>query len=208
MTIQEQAPSLHPHPGRVLWVGVGFCVLAGVALAALVGHQVLQGESDHNTAMLVAASAAALLSALALSGQSTRPDRAPGRVLRHLSGLAGPSVAVVLAAMGTWVALGPGASECTGSYLWWTGLPPSWECRIAFGAGALLVWGILLFAWGAHLTKHHGDRGLPRVLQNIGKAMLLLPLAPLLLLLIAGALLKAGADWLGSGRSPSDPPTL
>lgn len=114
----------------------------------------------------------------------------------------GPALTIVLAGLGTWVALGPGTRTCSGGYLGWTGLPPEWECRFVFGAGALIVWGALLYGWGAHLVERHGDRGLPRWIRRVGMGLLLLPLLPLLLLLIVGALLKGASEKIFGGGKP------
>lgn len=68
------------------------------------------------------------------------PDEAPRwmHVMHHMTGVA---VLALLAAIGSWVAFGPGprsftaSSSLTGSFD-----PGEWAGRVAFGLGALLVW--------------------------------------------------------------------
>ncbi len=112
----------------------------------------------------------------------------------------GPLVLMGLLTISHWVAFGPGARECTGSL----SIPfiSSWvpvgglQCRWAFAAGALFFDGVL----GGMLLSNAADRwleGTPhKVVDGLGKAMILLVLSPLIIPLLGISLVKALGEKL------------
>jgi hypothetical protein len=104
---------------------------------------------------------------------------------------------VGLAAIGNWIAFGAGVRECSGGpsgavpYSWDTG---NIECLAAFGIGALIIDGMLVWMLGTGLRKAGMDGPLPIWIERIGKAMLLVALAPIVLLLIVLTAGKAFAE--------------
>lgn len=119
------------------------------------------------------------------------------------------SVAAILilasfAAIATWIAVGPGTRGCTGSF---SGIffassrgADELECRIAFGIGAAMLDGLLLWGIGAALAKLLGPGLLPQAVEKTGQGIVILTLSPLLLMLVVFGLGKALAEGLREYR--------
>lgn len=62
----------------------------------------------------------------------------------------GPAIIACMAIIPTWIAFGPGDRQCSGGlsilgFLFHRPTIGQIECRIAFGFGAVLMWGMLIF---------------------------------------------------------------
>lgn len=113
------------------------------------------------------------------------------------------------AAIGNWVAFGPGPRACSMEIEGMFGtVRPTGElsCRIAFGIGAMMVNGCLIWIAGLGVAKLGGESGLSKALVRLGLAVLLLALAPVLLLpvlyLIGRGLIDGFAAYRATGRWP------
>lgn len=131
-----------------------------------------------------AAGGAFLLAGLAIGvGQSER--------LRWMGTVAGLLCAAALAAIGNWIAFGVGVRECSstlsGVFFNASRGAGNVECRIAFGIGAVMLDGMLLWGLGAALGKQFGPGLAQRAIANVGKAITLTAISPLLLLLLVVA---------------------
>ncbi len=125
---------------------------------------------------------------------------AQGSPARHaVAEAAGFAVAVGLAVLAHWVALGPGRRACTStlSAFWVTTWrrAPELECRIAFGVGALMLDAVLLLMLVHALGRRLGPYRLGRALERAGQALLVGTLLPFVVLVALLAL--AGAAWHG-----------
>jgi hypothetical protein len=201
MTTSDQRP-LSP-AGRVI---VGLAALAAGVLPILAALDLgpLHHEDIHGPPWIAgAAGAAFVLAGLAIViGSSAR--------MRWLGSLAGLLCVAALAAVGNWIAFGVGERQCTGtlSAFFWTSsrVAGNLECRLAFGIGAALLDGMLLWGAGAALVTHFGAALLPRAIQAIGKAIVLTALAPFLLVLVVAVLAKGLAasarEYWQTGRWP------
>jgi hypothetical protein len=113
------------------------------------------------------------------------------------------------ASIGNWIAFGVGPRQCSGGIsgmLFTSSNAAEIECRAAFGIGALLLDGILVWALGIGLCKVGMDGRLPLWIQKIGQGMLLIALAPILLLLfvvtMGRALFESFLVYRHTGRWP------
>lgn len=114
------------------------------------------------------------------------------------------------AAMGNWIAFGPGSRECTGGFTAFlftqTRAAAAWECRIAFGIGACIMNGLLAWMLASGLARLAGPGRLADGLEKLGKGMLLLGLSPVLIpmiaFLIGKSALEACAAYLRTGKWP------
>ena len=75
----------------------------------------------------------------------------------EISNLLGPMIIFAMAIIPTWIAFGPGPRHCSGGFsflglLFHQENTGDIECRIAFGFGALLLWGMLIAAAWYTLT--------------------------------------------------------
>ena len=114
-------------------------------------------------------------------------------------GLFGVLALAGLAAIGNWVAFGPGPRACSGSislsWLWGAADFSGLACRISFGLGALITDAFLCWMIVSLLQKALG--GPPRLARLLKAAEWLIMaslvpiLLPLLLFLVAGAALGA-----------------
>ena len=68
-----------------------------------------------------------------------------------LNNYLGPAIMVCLAIIPTWIGFGPGERHCSGGMSFFglslhlSFLPSDFGCRAAFGAGAILIWLLLVF---------------------------------------------------------------
>jgi hypothetical protein len=127
-----------------------------------------------------------------------------------LAGVLVFAVIAGLAAIGNWIAFGPGPRACGAAFF--TGIFTSsraggdLECRIAFGIGALIMNGILVWMLAAGLRRIMGPGPVLDRMERIGQGFLLLALAPILLpmlIFLAGkSLFEAVAHYMGTGQWP------
>jgi len=106
--------------------------------------------------------------------------------------LSGALVFLILgafAAIGNWIAFGPGPRECSGGFTAFLftsrHAAAEIECRVAFGIGACLLNGMLIMMLAHGLGKIAGPGRLADALEKTGKGVLLLTLAPILIPLLA-----------------------
>jgi hypothetical protein len=126
----------------------------------------------------------------------------------------GIAMFVGLAAVAHWVAFGGGdRSGCSGGLsavgIGVSGPVPDWECRAAFGYGALLMDFMFLRGSAWWIARRHPGRRSIRVFEKIsewGMGLMLLPLLLLVWLLTSGkdraaALIGHLPRWRGSRKS-------
>jgi hypothetical protein len=134
-----------------------------------------------------------------------------GERLRH-GALAHGLMALILgsfAAIGSWVAFGPGPRACTIAFEGFL-FDAAWSneivCRVGFGIGAIMVDGLVLVTLAAALRALIGPGAMPRATETLGIALIVIALAPILLpTLIFGLgkiLLESCATWRATGRWP------
>ena len=116
---------------------------------------------------------------------------------------AGYAMAIGLAAIGNWVAFGPGTRACT-STLSFFGFgtwrrAPDLECRIAFGIGALMTDAIVLMMAADAVRRLLGPGLWVTALERAGRAGLVVTISPFLLLLVILMLVRAG--WEAISRA-------
>jgi hypothetical protein len=134
-----------------------------------------------------------------------------GERLRH-SALSHGLMAIILgsfAAIGSWIAFGPGPRACTIAF---EGLlfDAAWSndlaCRVGFGIGAIMVDGMVLAVLAGALRSLIGPGALPRAIETLGVALIVIALAPILLPMIlfgvGKILLESYATWRATGRWP------
>lgn len=134
-------------------------------------------------------------------------ERARDSVLSHLLVLA---IIAGFAAVANWIAFGPGLRECSGGFSGFF-FSSSYdagniECRVAFGIGAGMLNGMLIWMLAATLRKLTGPGLLPDLIEKLGKAILLLSVLPILLVLVAGlvgkSLFEAWREYRKTGKWP------
>jgi hypothetical protein len=112
----------------------------------------------------------------------------PSERFRWLGSVVGLLCAASMAAISNWIAFGVGERECTSSisgfFFTSSRAAGDFECRLAFGIGAVMVDGIVLWGVDAALGKQFGPGLVPRAIENVGKAIFLIAIAPFLLLLV------------------------
>jgi hypothetical protein len=90
------------------------------------------------------------------------------------------------AAIGNWIAFGPGPRACSGgvSFLFFQGSAAAgeMECRVAFGFGAVLLDAILVGGALTGLAKLSGSEAWTRRTESVTKGLLGVVLSPLILL--------------------------
>lgn len=123
---------------------------------------------------------------------------------KWISSLAVIVILASFAGIGTWIAFGPGTRACTGSF---SGIffassrgAAELECRIAFGIGAAMLNGLLIWGIGASLAKLQGPGLLSKTMEKTGQGIVILSLAPLLLMLVVFGMGKALAEGLREYR--------
>ena len=95
---------------------------------------------------------------------------------------------VGFAAIGNWIAFGPGPRACTGgiSFLFFSGSAGAgeMECRVAFGLGAVILDAGLVMGLLTGVARLIGSPVWSRRLEKVGTGILGVALSPLLLLAI------------------------
>jgi len=104
-----------------------------------------------------------------------------------LGGLFAIAMLLAFAAIGNWIAFGAGTREC-GSEMSVGGFADArtagdLECRVAFGIGALMIDGILVWMLGTGLRAMGMPGRLPGWIEKLGQGLLAVALAPIVLLL-------------------------
>jgi len=118
-----------------------------------------------------------------------------------------------LGAIGNWIAFGAGTRVCSGDTLvgWLVDSRSAREieCRAAFGIGALMIDGMLVWVLGVGFRQMGMPGRFPSVLEKLGKGLLLLALSPILIVLVAiligKALYEACATRVRTGAWPRNP---
>lgn len=108
------------------------------------------------------------------------------------------------AAIGNWIAFGAGPRQCSGGISGFlfgsTRAAAELECRIAFGIGAAILDGILVWMFASALRKMVGSGPLTDALEKVGQGALLLALAPLLLPMLLYVIGKSAFEGLREYR--------
>lgn len=114
------------------------------------------------------------------------------------------------AAIANWIAFGVGTRQCSvgisGFMFTTTRAAAEIECRIAFGIGAGMMNGILLWSLGGGLAKLMPGSRLARLVERVGQGVLLVALLPILVpvfaVLIAKSLFAAAREYHETGKWP------
>lgn len=124
--------------------------------------------------------------AFAAAGLSVGTQGTP--VGRWVGPLAVAGIFVAFAAIGNWIAFGPGPRACTGgvSLLFFSGSRSAgeMECRVAFGIGAVVLNGGLVMGVLVGVGKLVGGPVWPERLKKAGESVFMVTLLPLLLPLL------------------------
>lgn len=193
--------------GRLLVALV--CVAAGVVpvLAAFDVGPLHQKDINGPPWLGAAAGGVIVLAGLALvSGESER--------FKWIASLAVILILACFAAIGNWIAFGPGLRQCTSSFSGFffasSRVTADLECRIAFGIAAAMLEGLLLWGIGAGLGKLLGPGLLPKLVEKLGQGIFLLALSPFLLILVVIVLSKGLAqalrEYRKTGKWPRNEP--
>jgi len=143
-----------------------------------------------------------------IAGAAIVADRA-GRE-HPLAGLLFASIVAGFAAIANWIAFGAGPRECTRTITTFfgggSGPAGDVECRIAFGVGALMLNGMLVFLLVRGVARLIGPGVWSTRIAAAGKAVLLLSLAPILvpviLLLLVTSAGSAVVTYVKTGQWP------
>lgn len=114
------------------------------------------------------------------------------------------------AAIGNWIAFGPGPRECSGGFtaFWFSSrhAAAEFECRAAFGFGALIMDGTLVYLLAQLPKKLLGATTVTNLIEKFGQGVLLVSLLPLLLPLlvfgIVSAIFAGLREYLKTGKWP------
>ena len=110
------------------------------------------------------------------------------------------------AAIANWIAFGPGPRACAVAVAGFDFMSPDAACRAGFGIGAVLLDGLVLWMTAASLRTIVGSGAVPRMVETLGIALMLLALTPILLpMLLFGigkVFVKGFATWRVTGRWP------
>jgi hypothetical protein len=120
------------------------------------------------------------------------------------------AIVACMAAIGNWIAFGPGPRECTSTVTGWFGSSSRTagevECRVAFGMGAVMMDGMLVHVLGTALARVLGPGDWAGRVEKCGKGVMLAAISPLLLLLLLYLLIVsvggAALEYLKTGRWP------
>lgn len=137
-----------------------------------------------------------------LLGQRPRPDSFSYVLFVLIFG--------AFAAIGNWIAFGPGPRQCevaiVGSLFESASVANEITCRVGFGIGAAIMDGVLIWMAAGTLRRLAGPGLLPTWIERVGLALLALGLAPIvlpaLLFLIGRSLPEAFAHYRATGRWP------
>ncbi len=114
------------------------------------------------------------------------------------------------AAIGNWIAFGPGPRECSGGFtaFWFSSrhAAAEFECRAAFGIGALAMNGTLIYLLAQLPKKLLGETTATEWIEKLGGGALLASLLPLLLPLlvfgIVSAIIAGLCEYWKTGKWP------
>ncbi|MEZ5613793.1 MAG: hypothetical protein R3E35_01105 [Rhodocyclaceae bacterium] len=124
--------------------------------------------------------------------------------LSWLVAAAGALILVAFAAIGNWIAFGPGPRACSagiGTLLFSASRSAGeWECRIAFGIGAIALDGLCAGAALRGLGKLAGPGRLGGGFEKLGDGLVFLGLLPILLPLLLFAIVKSAATAFAEYR--------
>ena len=189
--------------GRLL---VALALLAAGVLPVLAAFDVgplLQKDIHGPPWIAGAAGGAFMLAGLAIGvGQSER--------LRWMGSAAGLLCAVAMAAISNWIAFGAGERQCSStlSGVFWSASRSAGnvECRVAFGIGAVMIDGIVLWGLGAAIGKQFGPGLVQRAIENLGITITVVALSPFLLFALVVAfghgLVTSLREYRQTGRWP------
>lgn len=108
------------------------------------------------------------------------------------------------AAIGNWIAFGPGPRQCSVGFsaFMFTSrqVAAEVECRVAFGIGACMLNGILFWMLAGGMKKIAGPGRLAEVLEKLGTAVMLLAFSPILIPLLAFLIGKTAWGVYGEFR--------
>lgn len=120
---------------------------------------------------------------------------ATGQASRAVSTLLSILILAGFAAVGNWIAFGPGVRACGAfaamSFLGFSRQAGDIECRVAFGVGALILDGVLFFIAGTMTAKLLPPGRAAKAVEKISTAVLLASLAPILAPLLLFVLVKS-----------------
>jgi hypothetical protein len=132
-----------------------------------------------------------------------------GERQRWLGSIIGLLCACALAAVGNWIAFGAGERQCASTVSWLfttSRTAGNIECRVAFGIGAAMLDGAILWGLGAAIGRQFGPGFVQRAIETIGKVLFLTSIAPFLLLLaisaIPGGLWASFREYRTTGQWP------
>jgi len=123
-----------------------------------------------------------------------------------VGGVAVTAIFLGFAAIGNWIAFGPGPRACTGgiSFLFFSGSSNAgeMECRVAFGIGAVILDAGIFMGVMAGLAKLIGSETWAARLKKVGEGVFFVALSPLLLLAGALLLVQNGGKALKARLTP------
>lgn len=193
--MSRRSPEELPSRARLL---LGLVFVVGGALPILAAFDVgpLRQADIHGPAWL-----AALVGGIfVLAGVGVNIGSA-ARV-HPLSYLISFAILVAFAALGNWIAFGPGPRECsigfTAPFFGSTRAAADFECRAAFGVGAVIMDGFIVYVLAGAPKRFLGSGPFTDRLDKIGGGLLLIALSPILLPLL---LLGVGASLRDALRS-------
>lgn len=194
-------------PTARLFVGL-FCIAAGV-LPILAAFDIgpLHSRDINGPPWLGAAAGGVFLLAgiaLLLGDAARKPP------LTWVSSTIAVLIFAAFAALGNWIAFGPGSRQCSGGFSTFlfssTRAAAEWECRAAFGIGACVLNGLLVWMLARGLGRLAGPGRLADGLEKLGKGALLIGLSPILVPLLAFVVgksaLEAFLEYHRTGRWP------
>lgn len=119
-------------------------------------------------------------------------------------------IVAAFAAIADWIAFGPGTRQCSFGFSTWffasRGAAADFECRAAFGLGALIMNGLLVYMLAGAARRFAGPGPVTDRLDKFGGNVLLLSLLPILLpLLVFGigtSFVAALRERLKTGQWP------
>ena len=192
-----------PAAGRI---GLGLLLLAAGALPVLAAFDMgplHQSDINGPPWLAIAAGGVFVLAGIAMLLGHSGANPLLSYVLMFV-------ILAAFAAIANWIAFGPGPRRCSAGFTAFlfssTRAAAEWECRAAFGLGALILNGILICMAAGAPKRFLGPGRATEALDKLGNAALLLGLLPVLLPLLLfglGSGLLAGLrDYLKTGHWP------
>jgi hypothetical protein len=119
-------------------------------------------------------------------------------------------VMAAFAAIGNWIAFGPGPRECSiavaGLAFEAASMANDIACRAGFGIGAGIIDGCILWMTADALRTLLGPGRIPAVIEKAAIALFLVALAPILIpllaILVGKSLIEGFATWRATGQWP------